>query len=475
MNKKHYTQLQKMACAGMLFLGISCERPIESDTEFATYPITAEVYTDGDKSSTGYLPFGGSKSSAFSIDEQTFYEGTASMRFDIPSVGDFNGSFAGGFFPDHSGRNLSEFDALTFWAKASEPAIIDKIGFGQYFGEKKYEVTKFNLAMATGWQKYIIPIPDPSKLVFERGMFWYADGPDGNEGYTFWIDNLKYEKLGTVAQPKPAIFNGQDIVQSQFTGSTTSLSGFTQTFNLVNGQNETVSVAPSYFTFKSSDNSVAFVNELGEVSISGVGTALITATLGGTKASGSLTVESLGSLASAPIPTRTSDNVISVFSDTYNNIPVISYNIPANQTTKSSIISVYNNAILLYTNLNFTVIVLSGNFNVSNMTHLHIDVQIQEPLDAGDILTVELIDAGPNQILNGPTNPVDDTGGGTNILASALTNGSWTGIDIPLNSFTEPTGGGFPGNPNLEHITQMLFVSNNISNIIVDNIYFFKE
>jgi hypothetical protein len=36
-------------------------------------------------------------------------------------------------------------------------------------------------------------------------MFWYAEGPENGNGYTFWIDELKYEKLGTVAQPRPAI------------------------------------------------------------------------------------------------------------------------------------------------------------------------------------------------------------------------------------------------------------------------------
>ena len=44
-------------------------------------------------------------------------------------------------------------------------------------------------------------------------MFWYAEGPENGDGYTFWIDELKYEKLGTIAQPRPAIFGGEDLVQ----------------------------------------------------------------------------------------------------------------------------------------------------------------------------------------------------------------------------------------------------------------------
>jgi hypothetical protein len=35
----------------------------------------------------------------------------------------------------------------------------------------------------------------------ERGLFWYAEGAENGKGYTFWIDELKFEKLGTIAQP----------------------------------------------------------------------------------------------------------------------------------------------------------------------------------------------------------------------------------------------------------------------------------
>jgi hypothetical protein len=44
---------------------------------------------------------------------------------------------------------------------------------------------------------------DASKLTLEKGMFGTLKDQNG---YTFWIDELKYEKLGTVAQPRPAIF-----------------------------------------------------------------------------------------------------------------------------------------------------------------------------------------------------------------------------------------------------------------------------
>ena len=36
-------------------------------------------------------------------------------------------------------------------------------------------------------------------------MFYYSEGPEDGNGYTFWIDEVKFENLGTVAHPKSAI------------------------------------------------------------------------------------------------------------------------------------------------------------------------------------------------------------------------------------------------------------------------------
>ena len=280
------TNLIIILLSGFIFtLTSSCERGLSDDVDFATFPTTSEVFIDGFSGGLEYLPFAGSKLNAFTVDTNEPYAGTASMRFDIPNVGDPEGAFAGAIFPDNGGRNLTGYDALTFWAKASQGATINEIGFGNSFGENKFLVTKNNLRISTAWTKYIIPIPDPTKLALEKGMFWYAEGPENDNGYTFWIDELKYEKLGTIAQPSPAIFNSEDRVEQTFIGSGFTITG-TQTFNLASGLNETVTVAPSYFAFSSSDVDVARVSELGVVSIIGAGTAKITAILGGVKAKG---------------------------------------------------------------------------------------------------------------------------------------------------------------------------------------------
>ena len=76
------------------------------------------------------------------------------------------------------------------------------------------------MQLTTDWKKYVIPISDPSKLTQEKGLFLFSAGgldiidniPNGNEiGWTFWMDEIRFEKLGNIGQSRPMIFNGQDV------------------------------------------------------------------------------------------------------------------------------------------------------------------------------------------------------------------------------------------------------------------------
>lgn len=447
----------------------SCERELSDEVAFETFGKTAEIFTDTPigLGSNFYFPFGGSKPTAWSVDDEVSYNGTASMRFDVPNVDDPEGNYAGAIFRiDGSGRNLTEFDALTFWAKASQGVIVGEIGFGQDFIENKFQATKTNISLGTNWAKYIIPIPDPSKLIEERGMLWYAAGTQGTGGfgYTFWMDEVRFEKLGTIAQPRPAILNGEDIVQQSFIGVDIELTGLTQTFNSESGINQTVSAAPSYYTFTSSDVDVAQVSEKGIVSVVGSGTATITAILGGVRALGSLTVESLGTFQGAPVPTRDPNNVLSIFSDAFNNVPVDYYNgfFAPFQTTQGGAppLDLGNDLIISYTDLNFVGI---GTFlnvptiDITQMTHLHVDINVREAIDPGDFIRLQLINSvGGNEI-----------SGSFTINGSQLLSNQWASFDIPLASFS--------GLSVRNNIGLLFFISDaTISNIYVDNIYYYR-
>jgi hypothetical protein len=475
MKKMKTTNLTLAILVGfMSALLLGCQRNLSSDVEFAKFPNTPEVFIDGFSGGLQYLPFAGSKLNAFTVDTETRYSGTASMRFDVPNVGDPSGAYAGAIFPDNGGRDLSGFDALTFYAKASQSGTINEIGFGNDFAENKHLVTLNNMRINTTWTKYIIPIPDPSQLSLEKGMFYYAEGPENGNGYTFWVDELKFEKLGTVAQPRPAIFNGEEKVETSFIGVTSSINGLTQTFNLASGQNQTVSVAPAYFTFTSSNTNVAQVSEKGVVTVVGTGTAKISAAIGGVKAKGSLTIQSLGQFTVAPTPNRSPANVISVFSDAYTNVPVDFYNgffAPFQTTLGGADLNINGNKIIQYTKLNFVASEFKNpTINASQMTHLHVDIQIREAIDPADFITIELGDFGPNATFGGG----DDKSGNVKFLSASLSSNQWISLEIPLANFT--------GLTNRSNLAQIFFISSDgtsnniptISTILVDNMYFYK-
>ncbi|WP_445381976.1 Ig-like domain-containing protein [Robiginitalea sp. IMCC43444] len=477
-NRKFIYLKNSLILALALFGLASCEREVSDQVEFATFPKNAEIFIDGFSGGLEYLPFQGSKLDAFSVDTETVYEGSASMRFDVPNFGDPAGSFAGAIFPDMGGRDLSDYDALTFWAKASKAATINEIGFGNDFGENKYLVTKQNLRISTAWTKYVIPIPDPFKLTMEKGLFWYAEGPEDGDGYSFWIDELKFEKLGTVAQPSPAIFGGEDLEALAFIDILGSIprDGLTQTFNLASGGNQTVLAAPSYFDFASSNPGVVVVSELGVLTPVGLGTTEITATLAGVKAKGSATLTVEGSFDFAPEPpVRDPADVISIFSEAYDNIAVDNYNgFFGGQTTTGGLVDLGIAQILIYENLNFVATSFTNpTVDVSGMTFLHVDIRTDEVIDPSDTLILELIDFGPDGTFGGG----NDTGGGYTISSGELTSGNWVSFDIPISNFTNNTGGGLSGfvSGARANLAQFVFASGGISSIAVDNIYFYNE
>lgn len=464
-NKVKYNIKTQLALVILVFTLFSCERDLTDDVVEANFSNNPEIFIDGFSAGLDYLPFAGSRFDAFSVDTDVKYKGSAAMRFDVPNVGDPLGSYAGAIFPDYGGRNLTGYDALTFWAKATTAGTINEIGFGQDFIEGKYLTTLQNLQITTNWQKYIIPLPDPSKLTQEKGLFWYAEGPENGNGYTFWIDELKYEKLGTIAQPRPKIMNGEDVNQVAFNGSEISVTGLTQTFNLGSGQNITVSAAPSYFEFTSSNEAIASVNELGRVIILGQGVSVITAKLDGIDAGGSLIIESIGDFVQAPIPTRNPNDVISIFSNQYNNVPVDFFNgfWQPFQTTLSADFTVNGDDILHYINFNFVGIKFSNpTVDATTASNLHLNMYIPGELPANLDLLITIRDFGADQQDGGG----DDSSQQIFFNSSHFEANTWSTLEIPITLVNKNNMGLII----LENIN-----GSSIQSFYLDNIYFYND
>jgi len=449
----------------LMITNVSCERDLSDDAQLSTFSKTPEVFIDGFSAGLGYGAFGGSKYTAFQVDSQVKYAGTASMRFDVPNAGDPNGDFAGGVFIDATGRDLSDYDALTFWAKASQGATINEVGFGADFGLDKYKISMKNISIATSWQKYVIPIPDASKLTREKGMFWYAEGPENGLGYSFWIDNLKYEKLGNIAHGQASILNGINKTETTFVGVNSTVDGVIATFNLGTGINQSVTITPSYLEFTSSNPSVATVNASGIVTSLSAGTSVITAKFKGVATAGSLTINCVGVFVSAPIPTRNPANVISLFSNAYTNVPVNYYNgywAPW-QTTVSNDFSVQGDDVLNYTIFNFVGIEFSNpTINATAMTGVHLDAFIPGVVAPGRQLRVIVVNFGANGVFGGG----DDTRHSTTYTAPTLVSQNWISIEIPFSAM-----------PNLgsrSNLAQLILEGGDGSVLYVDNIYFYN-
>jgi len=450
----------------ILLVAVSCERKFDG-LQLATYPTTPEVFVDGFSSGLYYSAYGTSKVTAFSVDYSAKYEGTASMKFAVPDAGDPNGSYAGGVFGTNPARDLSGYNVLTFWAKASEPATLIEVGFGNDMGASKYKVTLTNLAVNSNWMQYYIPIPNPSLLTQENGMFFYAAAPQNEtgRGYTFWIDDLKFEQLGTIAHSAFGILNGNDSIKNNAeTGDKYIISDMYATFNLPTGINQKVGLAVSYFTFTSSNPSVATIDDLGNITIADSGLAIITAKVGDADAEGSLTIHSTGHSVGPtdlpPTPTVDPAKVISLYSDAYTNVRVDTWNTHWLYSTAQNMeIQISGENVMRYWDLNFVGIEFtSQTIDATAMTHFHMDLWTPNPT-TDKVFKIKLVDFGSNGTLGGG----DDSESEVTIASPPLATQQWISLNIPLSGFT--------GLLSRSHLAQLI-LSGDLPDVYIDNVYF---
>ncbi|MBK8626924.1 MAG: Ig-like domain-containing protein [Saprospiraceae bacterium] len=314
----------------ILIFANACERDVE-DLSGPDNSKDPNVFIDGFSGGLLYAAFSGSFPAAFQVDSKDTYNNSAAvMKFEVPDANDPRGAYAGGAFFTSSGRDLSSYNVLTFWARASKSASIDLVGFGLDLGANKYTTSVSGVKVNTNWKKYYIPLPDPAQLTSEKGMFYYSEGAEEGNGYTFWIDEVKFENLGTVAHLKHAIMNGLSETKEAEVGETVKVTGFKASANLPNGIDQEVDPSAAFFTFESSDENIATVNANGEVKVLGAGSATITAKVGGKDAAGALIIKSAGltprPTTPATTPNKAAADVISLYSNAYTNVPVDTWN-----------------------------------------------------------------------------------------------------------------------------------------------------
>ncbi len=439
-----------LACAG-------CTRDLGM-LDPATHPPEAAVFIDGFGPGVQYSAFGGSKTDALDIELDDVFRGTAALKFTVPGPGDPSGGYAGGAFYAVAPRDLTGFDALTFWARASTSAVVNTVGIGNdASGTSMFTAELAGLPVSTTWAKYAVPLPLASKLGAEKGLFFMAEGSEFPVGYDLWFDDVQFERTGTIASPRPSI--ASQTVNGEV-GTSLSVAGTQVVFD-ASGTDRTVIASPSYFTFASSNPSVAAVDALGGVQLVGPGSAMITAQLGATPASGAVTVNvSTPPDGPPPTPTLPEADVISLFSDAYQDVPVDTWSAVWDQADVQDV-QIGGANVKKYTNLAFAGIEFTSSpVNASAMTDFHVDLWTSDP----SAFRIKLVDFGANGAFGGG----DDTEHELTLNTGTtppIAAGTWNSLDIPMAAFA-----GLAARSNLAQ----LIISGASPTVYLANVYFFK-
>jgi len=431
--------LYKLICLSILSLTVAgCEREINTEN-LASFPENPDVFIDEFTSDLQYAAWG--KVTSFDVDQKEVYSGTASMRIDVPDPNDPMGDYAGGNFYSTTGRNLSQYNALTFYAKSTVATEIE-VGLGDG-GQYRLSLTGLNLN--TSWNKYIIPIPNSAKLIAETSLFYYAAGAVDGKGYTIWFDEVRFENLGTLAHAKI-----EDMEVAGFPGNI-SIGNLTYTVNLPNATNQQVTASASYFTFESSNPEIASVAD-NVITVHGNGEATITLK----EAEGTIKVNGVNL---APTPEIASEKVISLFSDIYDNATTANWN-PRWEysTTEYAEINANGNKIAHYTNLNFVGIVFDSSINCSQMNTLHLDVMTLNEILPDSEFKIEVHNMPAGEASSSISYSL------TPSTHEDLQKGVWTSVDIPLTSLNKK-----------EDIAQLVLSSVNMPDVYIDNIFFYQD
>lgn len=160
----------------------------------------------------------------------------------------------------------------------------------------------------------------------------------------------------------------------------------------------------------------------------------------------------------APAPTQNAQNVISMFSDVYTDVPVDTWRTDWSDGNLQDVL-VDGNPTKKYTSLNFVGVETVGPnlIDATTMTHFHLDMWTP---DANDF-KVKLVDFGADGAYAGG----DDTEHEITFAAPATE--TWISYDIPLSDFTSLL--------NRDHIAQLIFVKGPLGTIYIDNVFFYNN
>lgn len=410
-----------------------------------TFASRAQLVVFGDDYGTNvsFVAFGGSVNN-LSVDNTQSQSGSASLKINVGAVG-----YTGGAMVINAPVNLSTYNALTFWAKNDNPAYkLNVVGIGNNgIGGQVYEVERTAVDLTNNWVKYYIPIPNPSVVTSEVGLFHFAEGAEAT-AYNIWIDNIQYESVPAATLGTPTAAIATETI-SKSVGETFLPNGAATNYPVcAEGQMKT---GKAYFTWTSSNTAVATIDAMGMGSAVGQGTTNITAKLGNIDAAGVLTVNvsaplGVPTVAAPTPPSRPAADVISVFSGAYTDLTGTDFFPNWGQTTQVTEVEIAGNPTKKYTNFNYQGTQFASGIDASQMSRLHIDIWTP---NCNAFQVFPIVPGQPEQ----------------SVTITPTLNG-WTSTDILLSQYTIP----------LNNVIQFKFVDPaGGSTVYLDNIYFHKN
>jgi hypothetical protein len=432
--------------------------PGDSGTVTPSDAGTLVVFGDDYLAGVTFAPYGGS-TNALTLNTTEHHSGTTSL-----AIAAITGGYTGGVLTAATNQNLSGYNALTFWLKASKAATLNVSGLGDTATGTTVEMLQLPVTN-TAWTKYTLPLPKPSVLGATKGLFSFAEGPEDGV-YTLYVDDIQYETLPSVGTPAAANI-GWPAATAVAVGATFAFNHAPNaiTWNApvtTNGGNLT-NVGFRYFNLVSSVPGVATVDGDGIVTGAGAGSTNISATFNGLAVPGVAIINVTAPLAvptTIPTaPTAPAGNVTAMFSSTYTTLaPVDSWSTDwsgcCNDYTDSFLIS--GHAVKKYVLRHFTGIqFITPPIDATARNFFHLDVWTPNATE----LQVRLVNnVGAGQTESTVTYNATST--------PALTTGAWIPLDIPMTAFT-----GLSGRAALGQMLLLVPGSTNAT-FYFDNIYF---
>jgi hypothetical protein len=422
-----------------------------------------------------FQPFSGTDTYSLKVDSLYASNGKLSIKISVPPAGSAMGAYAGGVLTAVAGRDFADFNALTFKARTDSISNItlNTIGFGNdNTGTSLYEAGRSGesfspIVVGPEWKTFIVPIPAPSKVISERGLFTFAEGWEDPHvlGYDIWFDEIQFAKVDNITDRIPRLPRGEKHV---FVGTTVIPSG-TQTWFVVDDAYMVVDHSPNNFDYISTDPSVGRVVG-SEIQVVGEGTTTIEAYLEGIKSNTSVILNGyIPPTVAATPPSVPPENVISMFSDVYSDVPVDTWLTdwsPPQVQVQDYVVAGDNTKMyagLPYAGIEFR----TPTIDASEMTHLHMDVYA--PI--GTNFMVKLASFPPDWEDPLPPQTALLTLNRTSV--PPFTSGEWVSLDIPLADFQIDPRYTWD-DWDWTNVGQLVLDTIDAQLVMVDNIYFHK-